>query len=109
MELARRKAKAESSYETRKRAYDQQATTASSPSSGGGVEKGQMVTEDAPGKRLAYPSRPRILNLSNETNYVGANQQEYTSVCGEKYGYFTVVNDAFFDSGPKASVIECTM
>lgn len=88
-EMARRKAKAESSYEARKRAHDQRATASASPTSAGpgSLDSGTPATEQAPGKLLPYPSPPRILNLGNENNYVGMNQQERNRVCGEEYGF----------------------
>lgn len=106
-EMARRKSKAESSYEARKRAYDQRATASTSSALPGQVAPNNDA--QSPGDRLPYPSRPRILDLGNAKNYVGVNQQKHNRIRGEKYGFFTVVNEAFFDSGPKASVATRTV
>lgn len=106
--MSARKAKAEATYETRKQAFNDQARgptddpTRSMPPNGG--NGGQNKVADKPRRS---PSRPRILGLDNETNYVGENQQKSHGVTGEKYGFYTVVNDAFFDRGPTVSEVRC--
>ena len=99
-----RKANARVSYDSRRQAYDnymqESAAAASSDprDNCGSVQPSQNVAKHR-------PSRPRILDLSNDTNVVGINQQ-FGGVEDEQYGFFTVVNDAFFDGGPKVNVVE---
>lgn len=51
--------------------------------------------------RKFYRTRSRTLQTpEREVNHVGMNQQRLHSVHGEKYGFFTVVNEAFFENGP---------
>lgn len=114
-EMGARKARAEASYEARKRAYLSQDRPHTSPTSTAAPEGKPGASEGSEGagdgynwppfaRRKPYPARSRLLHLSRETNYVGVNQQQYHSVRGEKYGFFTVVNEAFFDSGPTVCV-----
>ncbi|CAM9553625.1 unnamed protein product [Pylaiella littoralis] len=106
-EMDARKAKAEASYQTRVQAFNaakrnenNKTSTSASPSAGGPTSQSKSVNR--------HPNRPRILSLSDQTNFVGVNQQEYHTVRGEKYGYFRVVNDAFFDAGPTIVISSMT-
>lgn len=45
-----------------------------------------------------------MLGLRNKTNDVRVNQQTFHAVHKETYGFFTVVNDAYFDMGPTVGV-----
>lgn len=109
--LRQRKAKAETSYEARRQAYAAQqaqqahapALTVATDTTGRDYAIDHGHQHATPASRRPCPTYPRILNLGKETNYVGVNQQQFHAVTGEKYGYFTVVNDGFFDSGPKVS------
>lgn len=96
-EMDTRKAKADASYQTRVQAFK---AAKENDNDGEASRSTSLPTEELPSQANRHPNRPRILGLSGETNFVGVNQQEYHSVRGEKYGYFRVVNDAFFDAGP---------
>ncbi|CAN0232725.1 unnamed protein product, partial [Ectocarpus sp. 6 AP-2014] len=112
-EMAARKVKAEAAHRARVAAYEvaQQQSTAKSPSlsrEGGGKEDSTSTSPPAEPSPLEkpkrYPSTPRICRLSRETNYVASNQQEGHGVRGEKYGFYRIVNDAFFDAGPTIAI-----
>ena len=99
-----RKSKAEAAFDARVQAFDDQAHRPVDASAGSSppnvANSGQHQAPDEPRRP---PARPRILGLENETNIVGRNQQEHEVIGGEKYGFYTVVNDAFSDGGPTAS------
>lgn len=100
---ARKAEAAEAAYEGRKLAFfnDFQADGASDGSPSSSLPIGENDGHhQASGEHRGCPSRPRILGLENETNLVGVNQQEQHTVQGGKYGFYTVVNDAYFDNGP---------
>lgn len=104
IERGARMAQAEAAYEARKRAFNDQVPAAamqSASSSPSGESGGQdHVSEQT---RRRFPSRPRILGVANEKNNVGVLQQRRQVITGEKYGFYTVVNDAYFDRGPTVS------
>lgn len=106
LEMSIRKAKAEASYEPRKQAFHDQAPGAAEDSAGSVPPNGEETSghHQAADKPRRAPSRPRILGVENETNLVGVNQQERHVIGGEKYGFYTVVNDAYFDRGPTVSI-----
>lgn len=95
-----RKARAEASFETRKQAAKDQAHGPADASPGSITSNVASSGQQAQQKPRRAPSCPRILGLDKQINYVGANQKKDYGVRGEKYGFFTVVNDAYFDSGP---------
>ncbi|CAN0339738.1 unnamed protein product [Ectocarpus sp. 6 AP-2014] len=107
-EMSARKGKAEAAHRARvadyEAAQESMAGRAPPPRDAVGEENSTSTPPSAEPSPLEkpkpYPSAPRICGLSDETNFVGANQQEYHGVRGEKYGYYQIVNDAFFDAGP---------
>lgn len=102
--MAARRAKAEAAYEARKQAFSDQASGDAGDSAGSQPPNSENSgLRQAPDKPRRPPSRPRILGLANETNVVGVKQQEHHLIGGERYGFYTVVNDTYFDSGPTAS------
>lgn len=89
-EMSARKANAEASYEASKQTFnDRESKTANGPAG-----------SPPPDGESSVPSRPHIFGLGHETNLVGVKQQEDHVVRGEKYGFYTVVNNNFFDAGP---------
>ncbi|CAN0567167.1 unnamed protein product, partial [Ectocarpus sp. 12 AP-2014] len=112
-EMTARKVKAEVAHQARVATYKlaQQQSTAKSPSlsrEGDGEEESTSTSPSAERSPLEkakrYPSTPRICRLSRETNFVASNQQEGHGVRGEKYGFYRIVNDAFFDAGPTIAI-----
>eukprot|EP00903_Cladosiphon_okamuranus_P014568 g13511.t2 len=103
-EMRTRTAKAEAAYEARKKAFTSQSPGPAMESARPLVSRSESTGHQDKPRR--FPSRPRILNLEHETNFVGENQQKNHTVCGEKYGFFTVVNDFYFDGGPTVVVEE---
>lgn len=100
--MSARKAKVEASYEARKHAFsDQSRGLADGPAGSPPPNDESTGKHPTPGKPQRPPSRPRILGLEKETNLVGMHQQEHHVARGEKYGFYTVVNDAYFNGGPK--------
>ncbi|CAM9435197.1 unnamed protein product [Ectocarpus fasciculatus] len=108
-EMSARKVKAEAAHQARVAAYEasQQQSMAKSPSLSREEVREEDSTSTSPSaepspleKPKRYPSTPRLCRLSRETNYVASNQQEHHGVRGEKYGFYRIVNDAFFDAGP---------
>lgn len=108
-EISARKVKAEAAHQARVAAYEvaQQQSTANNPSLSRDAVGEEDSTSTSPSAEASplqtpkrYPSTPRICRLSHETNFVRANQQEHRGVRGEKYGFYRIVNDAFFDAGP---------
>lgn len=93
-----RKSTADSLYEARKQAFNDLTLESAGFSPPNGEREGQPQAVDKPRRA---PARPRVFGLANERNIVGMDQQEERhSVRREKYGFFTVVNDAYFDTGP---------
>ncbi|CAN0320383.1 unnamed protein product, partial [Ectocarpus sp. 4 AP-2014] len=113
-EMSARKVKAEAAHRARVAAYEaaQESMAGRAPPPRDAVgEEDSTSTSTSPSaepspheKPKPYPSAPRICGLSDETNFVGANQQEYHGVRGEKYGFYLIVNDAFFDAGPTIAI-----
>lgn len=97
-----RKTKAKGAYyEARKQFFDDQASQPADGSVGSPPPNGETREQyQAPNQPQRPPSHPRILDLAIETNIVGVSQQEYHLLGGEKYGFYTVVSDAYFDGGP---------
>ncbi|CAN0154610.1 unnamed protein product [Ectocarpus sp. 13 AM-2016] len=107
-EMSARKVKAEAAHRARVAAYkaaqESMAGRTLPPPDAAGEDDSTSTSPSAEPSLLEkpkpYPSAPRICGLGDETNFVGANQQEYHGVRGEKYGFYLIVNDAFFDAGP---------
>lgn len=95
-EMRNRQGNAQASYDARRQAYDYH-TLAEADIRGSGRGRAQQTVV---AKRRPRPSRPRILGLSSETNVLGLNQR-FGGIGDEQYGFFTVINDAFFDGNPK--------
>ncbi|CAN0548057.1 unnamed protein product, partial [Ectocarpus sp. 12 AP-2014] len=113
-EMSARKVKAEAAHRVRVAAYEaaqeSMAGRALPPPDAVGEKDSTSTSPSAEPSLLEkpkpYPSAPRICGLGDETNFVGANQQEYHGVRGEKYGFYLIVNDAFFDAGPTVRHIQ---
>ena len=100
-EISARKAKAEASHAAREQVTkDEARRPADAPPGSPTPNATYKVQHQVSRKPLRAPSRLRMLGLETETNCVGANQQTTLVLGGEKYGFFTVVNDAYFDRGP---------
>lgn len=101
--MGARNAKAEAAYEDSNKAFIDESHEPTDPRTPNGEAGGEHQAADEPRQS---PSDPRIIGRANETNVVGVNQQEkHNRVCSEKYGFYTVVNDAYFDSGPRVSTL----
>lgn len=100
-EMRTRRVRAEAAYEARKNAFNEQAPGPALECAGSlasSDERGRQ--HQAPKELLRFPSRPRILGLADEANSVGVDQQKHHVLSGEKYGFYTVVHDAYFNAGP---------
>lgn len=95
-EMSAKKADAEAAYDALKQAFNDQAEGPVDDSAGPPSANGENP------RRLPPP--PRILGLGNEMNHVGVAQEILAGLLGEEFGFYTVVNDAYFDGGPTVRV-----